>query len=456
MEKLERERKAQEEEERKKQYTEQVAAARIRRENERGRKIGASRDAWLEGDADALPPPPKPFAAHPGRSSSNPEISSSSSSTTLQVSRPFSERRMTSDSSVASIHSGTTVTSKRQDPPRQPPAPSVPSPWSAPPSALTVNSNSRPDSPAGPWMPVSAPPGPMNYGMMGMPLPDPLSMAMFEQGFLRPWIMDPINGGLNGGSNGTLTPPRPLFSFGSSGDSSGSLTPPRFPNSRPPSWASSNEDVRTSMQRLSSGGNGGPIPRPISGAYSSGGSAEDWRKSRSSMFFPSGEDQRNRSQSRSPIDPPTNGYAGSLGRSHLSGGMTRSLRSETNMGSKDQQQPQHRPRTSASSSGSHLRSQGTIQSRSSTHPPPLPTTGIAGSLKGAYGLPEIEGYGSSASLGRKSMHSTRSTEGLNRIPTSGSATKMTGGAGGQERPRMHAHSKSSGAPATQRKSRLFG
>jgi hypothetical protein len=463
-EKLERERKAREEEERKKQYTEQLAAARARREIERIGKPGAAKDAWLAGDPDALPPPPKPYA-NPVRSNSNPNLTSSSSSGTLQVNRPVNERRMTSESSIASIHSGTTITSKRQDASRQQPAPSVPSPWSALPSGPPSNSHARQNSST---TPRSVPPTQMNYGMMGMPLvPDPISLAMFEQGFNRPWMMGPMNGSLNGGgSNGALTPPRPLFSFGSSGDSSGSLTPPRFPDSRPPSWGSSNEDVRMSMRRVNSTGSGGVGPRPISGisgAHSSGGSAEDWRMSRSSMLISTPDDLRNnRSQSRSPIDPPSAGNTGSLGHSRLNSGMTRSMRSESSM-VPQQQQAQQSQSKRPSSAGSHQqRSQETSQSsqsRSRTHPPPPPPplpTAASGSLKGAYGLPTLESYNSSSSLGRKSMLSaSRSTEGVPVSGSSGSVNKTTEGASGQGRPRIHVHSKSSGPPASQRTSRLW-
>lgn len=465
-EKLERERKAREEEERKKQYVEQLAAARARREIERTRKPGAAKGAWLEGDGNALPPPPKPYA-HPIRSSSNPDIVSSSSSATLQVNRPVQERRMTSESSVASIHSGTTITGKRQDVSRQQSAPTVPTPWSAMPSGPSSSTSARQNSSTTPRMPISAPPTQMNYGMMGMPfIPDPLSLAMFEQGFHRPWITGPMNGSLNGGgSNGTLTPPRPLFSFGSSGDSSGSLTPPRFPDSRPPSWGSSNEDVKTAMRRVNSTGSGGAAPRPISsmsGAHSSGGSAEDWRVSRSSMLISTADDQRSRSQSRSPIDTPSAGNTGSLGHSRLNSGMMRSMRSETSMASHQQQVQQsqsHHRQQRPSSAGSQQRSQDTPQSpsrpRAHSPPPPLPTA-AGGSLKGAYGLPAIESYNSSGSLGRKSMLSTsRSTEVVPVSGSSGSVTKSTGGPGGQERPRVHGHSKSSGPPASQRMSRLW-
>lgn len=467
MERLERERRAREEEERKKQYAEQVAAARARRETERMGKPGGSKDAWLEGDSNALPPPPKPYA-QPTRSSSNPDLTSPSSSATLQVNRPFKERRMTSESSVASTHSGTTVTSKRQDVARQQSAPVIPSPWSAMPSGPPSNS-SRHNFSTMPRMPSTAPPTQMSYRIMGMPpIPDPLSLAMFEQGLLRPWAMDPMNGN----NNGTLTPPRPPFSFGSSGDSSGSLTPPRFPDSRPPSWGSSNEDIRTTMQRMSSGSGGGgssvPVPRPISGAsgaHSSGGSAEDWRRSRSSMLISPADDQRSRSQSRSPIEPPAvAGNTGSVGHSWLNGGMVRGMRSETSMASHQQPQSQHRQRPYASSAGSHLQSQESrSQSRPRTNPPSALSTSASatGSSKGAYGLPAIESYSASGSLGRKSMLSTsRSTEAVPALPISGSSGSVSKTPGeqsgrGQERPRMHVHSKSSGLPASQRKSRLW-
>ncbi|KIM25263.1 hypothetical protein M408DRAFT_26452 [Serendipita vermifera MAFF 305830] len=440
VEKQEKERK---EEERKRQYAEQVAAARSRREGERTGKPGATRDAWAAGDPDALPPPIKPYASHPVRSSSNPDITSANN---LQVNRPFGERRMTSESSV-SVRSGTTVTSKQQETPRQQTIPPVPSPW----TGMPARQNSYPR------IPSSAPAGQLNYGVMGMPVvPDPLSLAMFEQGLLRPWAMD----AMSASGTGTLTPPRPPFGFGSSGDSSGSLTPPRFPNSRPPSWGSSSEDVRLTMQRMGSVGSLGSGARPMSGAYSSGGSAQEaagqeWRNSRSSMLVSPVEDPRNRSQSRSPIDSSSPTNAGVPGQNKMVGSM-RSIRSENGHASQ-QQQSQHRSRPSASST-SRLRPQETSQSRSRTQPPPLPTAPGA-SVKGAYGLPTIDSQGSMGSVSRPSPLSTsRSTERLNRASSTktagkGSATTTTGG---QEKQRTHGHSKSSGAPASQRKHRLFG
>ena len=350
---------------------------------------------------------------------------------------------MTSESSVASIRSGTTITGQRPEPSRQQTVPSVPSPW----TGMPPRQNSMPR------MPNSAPAAQINYGMMGMPVvPDPLAMAMFEQGLLRPWAMDSMS---NGGSTGTLTPPRLPFGFGSSGDSSGSLTPPRFPNSRPPSWGSSSEDVRMTMQRLGSVGSlGSGGPRPMSGAYSSGGSAEaagqEWRNSKSSMLVGSADD-RSRSQSRSPIDPPSTANPRSLGQNRMKSNMTRSMRSETGIASQQQpqqQQSQHRSRPSASST-SRLRPQEASQTRSRTHPP-LPTSGSGGSVKGAYGLPTIESQGSMGSLGRttSTLSTSKSIETLKKSSAAGT--------GGQERPRMHGHSKSSGAPASQRKNRLFG
>lgn len=198
----------------------------------------------------------------------------------------------------------------------------------------------------------------------------------------------------------------------------------------------------------------------MSGAYSSGGSAQEaagqeWRNSRSSMLVSPVEDPRNRSQSRSPIDSSSPTNAGVPGQNKMVGSM-RSIRSENGHASQ-QQQSQHRSRPSASST-SRLRPQETSQSRSRTQPPPLPTAPGA-SVKGAYGLPTIDSQGSMGSVSRPSPLSTsRSTERLNRASSTktagkGSATTTTGG---QEKQRTHGHSKSSGAPASQRKHRLFG
>jgi hypothetical protein len=58
------------------------------------------------------------------------------------------------------------------------------------------------------------------------------------------------------------------------------------------------------------------------------------------------------------------------------------------------------------------------------------------------------------------LSTSRSTEAVPALPISGSSGSVSKTPGeqsgrGQERPRMHVHSKSSGLPASQRKSRLW-
>ncbi|PVG00547.1 hypothetical protein CPB86DRAFT_192777 [Serendipita vermifera] len=466
-EKAERERRAREEEEKRRRYAEEVLAARARREQDRTGKPGTSKNAWLEGELDALPPPPRPYASNHPRSSSNPDLS-------LHVPRPDQQRRQTTESYAGSVTSSTattpTVGPKRQETLRQHSAPTVPSPWTGFPNGGGMSGGSEYDAASvysgSLRVPKTAPILPMNYGMIMMPpVPDPVSMAMFEQGLLRPWAMPSMGGG---SSSGNLTPPRAPFGFASSGDSSGSLTPPRFPTSRPSSW-SSNEDVRLTMQRSSSGvatGSNSLGVRPDSGAYSSGGSAEnqDWRKSRSSMLVGGVNMDQNRSSSssRSPVDSTRPGLAaGNVSSSHT----LKNLRSDGNLNAHSD--ARHRsnqaststnrttPQQPPSSFSMQNRSRSDVQSRTRTTPAPS-------APKNPYGLgpPTDQGYSStpnslsakSGSTLRGSMLSmSRSTDEVHRTGSSSNGRSV----GSQQNPPKHAHSKSGGQPI-QRKTRLFG
>ncbi|KAG8768265.1 hypothetical protein FRC16_007101, partial [Serendipita sp. 398] len=307
---VERERRARDEEERNRKYAEQVAAARARREAEKAGKPGSKKDAWLSGEADALPPPIKPFASHHLKSSSNPNLAASNSSPLLPTVplKPSVPRRQTTvpSSSASSFVTSTTATATPRPPetPRQHSAPLMPSPWTGVPmaGALPMSQNDLSGlSGSLPNMPMSAPTSQLHYPpsmMMLPPHPDPISMAMFEQGLLRPWAMDTRAGG----SAGTLTPPRPLFGFASSGDSSGSLTPPRFPNSRPSSWGSSSEDVRNALQRNSgTAGSRSGLNNTVD--------SQEWRNSRSSTYTTSEDPKRRKSHSKSPVEPPSSPWA---------------------------------------------------------------------------------------------------------------------------------------------------
>jgi hypothetical protein len=466
-----RERRAREEEEKRKRYQEEILAARNRREVEKAGILAAkAKDAWLNGEADALPPPVKPSATHNVKSSSNPNLASPVSPAGLQApNKPFVQRRMTSDSSATS---STATTTKPQETTKQPSTSATPSPWSGLPSGSSMNglynssqpgiphSNSFPRMP----MPMSGPPTQtgMNYGMMMMPpMPDPVSMAILEQRFLRPWAMDSMNGrGSPNGSNEMLTPPRLPFSmgFGSSGDSSGSLTPPKFPNSRPSSLGSSNEDIR-----LTPGNGVGSGPRPISIGSGSGDSYE-WRRSRSSMFIPAGDDKQSRSLSRSPQEQAMSLMPSKAGHQRVNtstsiGTMAKSNRSEKSEApSSFSRHPLSRTNTSTKpddggggKTASHRSSSNNLKSTSSNN---LHTTSSSGNLrsssqprsrtvpapnvppKNPYGLPTSQSYGPSSGSSLRD-----------------SASTGTVSASARQRPPIHAHSKSAGQPT--RKSRLF-
>jgi hypothetical protein len=467
-EKAERERRVREEEEKRRRYAGEVLAARARREQDRTGKPGAAlRDAWLEGDAEALPPPSRPYASNHPRSSSNPDLS-------LHVPRPEQSRRQTTDSSAGSVTSSTTTTPtvgpKRQDTLRQHSAPVVPSPWTGFPSGGGMSGGSEYDAASmysgSLRVPKTAPIVPMNYGIVMMPpVPDPISMAMFEQGLLRPWAMN----SMGNGSTGNLTPPRAPFGFASSGDSSGSLTPPRFPNSRPSSWGSSNEDVRMTMQRSSSGvaiGSNGLSVRPDSGAYSSGGSAEnhDWRKSRSGMLSGGVNMDQNRSSSssKSPVDARRPTLAAGNVPSSSTSHTLKSLRSDGNLNahssgtdSRHRNQPSSSttrtaPQQPPSSFNMQNRSRSDGQSRTKTTPAPQNPYGLSPPTSQGYSSNPNSLSAKSGSAIRSSMLSmSRSTDEVHRTGLNGNSM------GSQQNPPKHAHSKSGGQPIQQRKSRLM-
>ncbi|KAG8797170.1 hypothetical protein FRC17_007828 [Serendipita sp. 399] len=188
-ERAERERKAREEEERKRKYAEEVAAARARRDAEKSGKSGSKKDAWLAGEADALPPPIKPFATHYLKSSSNPNLASSTSTPLLSVPpKPSAPRRQTTgaSSSASSFVASTTgtVTPRTQEASWQHSAPATPMPWTGLPLAGTPPGSQYDMSAFSgtlPNMPMSAPISQLHYPptmMMLPPHPDPVSMAM--------------------------------------------------------------------------------------------------------------------------------------------------------------------------------------------------------------------------------------------------------------------------------------
>ena len=396
-EKAERERKAREEEERKRLYAEQIAAARLRREGERSGK-NAQKDAWLQGDVDALPPPLRPFAST-GRSNSNPNMSTPNS---LQDTKPQFERRQTSAASI--ISSSATVTSKRE-PVRQQTAPPLPSPWTG--LAYTGNATGSQLS-----MPMSAPASMRNYNMMMLPpQPDPVSMAMFEQGLIRPWAM---NHGT--GSTGALTPPRAPFGLSSSGDSAGSLTPPRFPNSRPSSWGSSSEDVWLMMQNAGS---------------SSGTNldSQDRRKSKGSTLASPADERRSRSHSKSPTDATPQGF-GRLASS-VSGGMPNSQekRHSRQISSATAPSAPRRQQQAPSSSTPNLHVP-VVQTRPRGNSSTLSKLNPAQANRAPYGLPSSESYAPVANSSRlqpPQQDSTRSSkDGLKKTSSFLSLTKKDG------------------------------
>ncbi|CAG7848267.1 SubName: Full=Related to proteophosphoglycan ppg4-Leishmania braziliensis {ECO:0000313/EMBL:CCA67025.1} [Serendipita indica DSM 11827] len=394
-EKAERERKAREEEEKKRLFAEQVAAARQRREGERLGKNG-KKDSWLEGEIDALPPPVRPYAST-GRSSSNPNLPTSNS---LQNSKPQFDRRQTSAASI--ISSSATVTTKRQEPVRQQTAPPLPSPWTG--IAYTGNTagSQREYS-----TPISAPATMRSYNMMMLPpQPDPVSMAMFEQGLLHPWTM---NHGT--GSTGALTPPRALFGLSSSGDSAGSLTPPRFPSSRPSSWGSSSEDVWLMMQNAGSSSGTNP-------------DAHDRRRSKGSMLASPVDERRSRSHSKSPTDTAPPGYG-------------RPTSSVNGSAPKSQEKRHSRQISSVTAPSAPGRQQSSSSSTPNLHVPSLPTRprGNSATLsklnpaqanRTPYGLPSGESYAPVSNASRlQSLSSTPQRESTLAPSTSKDTLKKT-------------------------------